>query len=89
MDAQNQRCSYGNGTTVLFLLSQACMQILPTYLKMMIQIHNFVLLFCNSETTDGLPVLTGIFSKEFIAQTIFGSTISKKHCAADPETSRS
>jgi len=54
----------------------------------MIQIDNFVLLFCNSETTDGRPVLTGIFSKRFIAQTTLGSTTSKKHRVADPETSK-
>ena len=89
MDAQNQRCSYGNGVTALFVVFQACMQILPTYLKTMIRIYNFVLSFCNSETTYGHPVLTGIFSKEFIAQTTLGFTISKKHCAADPETSKS
>ena len=61
---------------------------LPNYLKTMIQIDNLVSLFYNSETTDGLPVLAGIFSKEFIAQTRLGFTTSKKHCAADPETSK-
>jgi len=54
----------------------------------MIQIDNLVLLLCNSETTDGLPVLTDIFSKEFIAQRRLGFTISKRHCVADPETSK-
>ena len=70
---------------------QARMQTLPTYLlalKKKIQRDYLVLLFCNTETTAGLPVLKGIFFKLFTAQTRLGFTVSNKHYVADPETSK-
>ena len=74
---------------------QARMQTLPTYLptyllalKKKIQRDYLVLLFCNTETTAGLPVLKGIFFKLFTAQTRLGFTASNKHYVADPETSK-
>ena len=57
-------------------------------LKKKIQRDYLVLLFCNTETTAGLPVLKGIFFKLFTAQTRLGFTASNKHCVADPETSK-
>jgi len=55
--------------------------------------HSFQKIISNKyfvipETTNGLPVLTGIFYKEYTVQVGLGFTISKKHCVADPETSK-
>ena len=45
-------------------------------------------IFSNLETTNGPPVLMGIFFEGFTAQAAFNCTTSNKHCVAGRETSQ-